>query len=204
MGLLSSRGSVVCYRVKGKLPEPVNMAVYEGLKRNIIRNIDNDPADCAVGWTSFETPFSPMFTESSFLFGEYWVFSLRIDKKSIPAKVVAKCCAQEVKKRLEKSGEKTLAKNEKKRIREKVLHDPAMRVPATPNVYDLAWQYETGQLLFFSTQKGANQELETIFFKSFSLPLVRLFPYTLADLECDLSDRERDRLFKLSPTRFTG
>jgi len=202
MGFLSSSVSVVCYQVQGKLARPINETVAQGLKQYTIRNIDNEPADKAVGWTSFEAPFAPDFSGPSFSFGTYFVFSLRVDKKSIPAKVVAKCCAQEAEKRLRQAQQKVPAKNEKKQIKEKVLHDLALRIPATPGVFDLVWQYEAGRLWFFSTQKGANEELETLFVKSFSLRLVRFFPYTLADLACDLSAPEKDALFKLSPTKF--
>lgn len=202
MGFLSSRVSVVCYQVQGKLARPINETVEQGLKQYTIRNIDNEPSDKAVGWTSFEAPFAPDFSGASFSQGTYFVFSLRIDKKSIPAKVVAKCCAQEAEKRLRQTQQKVLAKNEKKQIKEKVLHDLALRIPATPGVFDLVWQYETGRLWFFSTQKGANEELETLFVKAFSLRLVRFFPYTLADLACDLSAPQKDTLFKLSPTKF--
>lgn len=202
MGFLSSSVSVVCYQVQGKLARPINETVEQGLKQFTIRNIDNEPSDKAVGWTSFEAPFSPDFSGASFSYGTYFLFSLRVDKKSIPAKVVAKCCALEAEKRLKQTQQKVLAKNEKKQIKEKVLHDLALRIPATPGVFDLVWQYEDGRLWFFSTQKGANEELETLFVKTFSLRLVRLFPYTLADLSCDLSAPQKDALFKLSPTKF--
>lgn len=202
MGLLSSRASVTCYRVEGKLPKPVTEAVEAGLKQHAIRNIDNDPAEKAVGWTSFANPFVPVFSNASFMFGHYMIFALRMDKKSIPAKVVKKYCMAEAEKRMQKTGQTTLAKNEKKQIKEKVLHELVLRVPATPNAYDLVWDYENGRLWFFSNMKGANEELETLFGKSFSMRLIRLFPYTIADLEAGLTDNQRDRLFKLSPTHF--
>jgi len=202
MGFLSSSVSVVCYQVQGKLARPINETVEQGLKQFTIRNIDNEPSDKAVGWTSFEAPFSADFSGASFSYGTYFLFSLRVDKKSIPAKVVAKCCALEAEKRLKQTQQKVLAKNEKKQIKEKVLHVLALRIPAPPGVFDLVWQYEDGRLWFFSTQKGANEELETLFVKTFSLRLVRLFPYTLADLACDLSAPQKDALFKLSPTQF--
>jgi hypothetical protein len=55
-------------------------------------------------------------------------------------------------------------------------------------------------LWFLSTVKSANEELETLFFKSFQIPIIRLFPYTTADLAMGLSDTERDILPGLSAT----
>ncbi|MDY6905687.1 MAG: recombination-associated protein RdgC [Thermodesulfobacteriota bacterium] len=202
MGLLSSRASITCYRVEGKLAKPVTETVEAGLKQYAIRNIDNDPAEKAVGWTAFATPFVPAFSKASFMFGHYMIFALRLDKKAIPAKVVKKYCMAAYEKQMKKTGQATLAKNEKKQIKEKVLHELVLRVPATPNAYDIVWDYEAGRLWFFSNMKGANEELETLFVKTFSMRLIRLFPYTIADLEAGLSDSQRDRLFKLSPTNF--
>lgn len=204
MGLLSSTTSITCYRVEGKISKPLTDTIYDGLTRNIIPHIDGQPAEKAVGWTSFEHPFSPDFSTASFLFGEDMIFSLRIDKKSIPAGVVKKYCDLETDKQVKASGRKTLSKNEKKTIKEKVLHDLALRIPAAPKVYDLVWQYEAGRLLFFSNLKSANEELETLFTKTFSLRLIRLFPYTIALLESALTDREKDIFEKLPPANFTG
>jgi DNA recombination-dependent growth factor C len=203
MGLLSATTSITCYRVEGKVPKPVTETINDCLKKHTIPQIDGQPGDKAVGWTSFERPFSPKFSAASFLFGAAMIFSLRIDKKSIPANVIKKYCDLESEKQATASGRKILSKNERKDIKEKVLHDLSLRVPATPRMYDLLWQYEQGRLWFFSNLKSANEELETLFLKSFSLRLIRLFPYTIAALESALSDGEKDLLLKLPPANFS-
>jgi len=81
MGLLSSSVSITRYKVEGELKEPVLETIANGLKNNIITEIDGDISEKAVGWTSFENPFKPDFDGSSFVIGTYLVFSIRIDKK---------------------------------------------------------------------------------------------------------------------------
>jgi recombination associated protein RdgC len=71
-------------------------------------------------------------------------------------------------------------------------------MPATPNVYDVVWQYEQGSLWFFSSLKSANEQLETLFFKSFGVHLIRQIPYTLAMLKDILSSAQKDALEKLA------
>jgi hypothetical protein len=156
-----------------------------------------------VGWTSFDKPFNPDFDGSSFLIGTYFVFSLRIDKKTVPTSLIRKHCAMETAKRLAATGRKYLSRDEKSMIREQVTSVLTLRIPAIPNVYDLIWNYEESSLWFFSILKSANEELETLFFRSFQLPLIRLFPYTTADLAMGLSDTQRDNLVKLTATDFT-
>lgn len=203
MGIFSSSASITCYRVEGQMPEPIIDAVEKGLSSHRIRDIDNEPLESAVGWTAFTDAFRPDFDGASFSIGTYLVFSLRIDKKSIPAKVLKKHVSLAVTRRLTDSGREYLSRNEKSEIREQVLGNLYQRIPATPNVYDVLWSVEDRTVWFFSNLKAANEELETLFTKSFKLTLIRMFPFTIADLATGLSETERDVLAKLSPTRFT-
>lgn len=203
MGLLSSSVSVTRYKVEGRPAEPVLERIADGLKKNVILEIENDVAEKSVGWTSFGNPFKPDFEGSSFVLGTYLVFSLRIDKKAIPSRLIKKLCDEEIAKRLAESGRERISRSEKKAVREQIVNSLSLRIPATPSLYDLVWSMEEERLWFFSNQKTANEELETLFSKSFDLILTRLFPYTLADLTAGLSDAERSLLSELSPARFT-
>ena len=202
MGILSSSVSVTRYKVEGKLAEPVLETVGNGLKKNAIAEIDDDISDKAVGWTSFHKPYQPDFYGSSFVYGKDLVFSLRIDKKRIPAKVLKKHFMIESTRLLAKSGREFLSRNEKSVLKDQIIDRLSLRIPATPNVYDLIWSYEESSLWFFSSLKAANEDLETLFKRSFNLTLIRLFPYTTADLVLGLTDSERDILKDLTPTQF--
>ena len=176
--------------------------VENGLKKFTIQDIDKEPSEIASGWTSLFDPYTPDFNGSSFLVASYFVFSLRIDKKSVPAKVLKKQYAIEEKKRLVESGREFLSKNEKKQLKEEIKNFLLTRMPPVPHVFDLIWDYEKSLLCFYSTQKAANEEIESLFLKSFNISLVKLFPFTLADFESDLSDPEKDVLLKLKPSVF--
>jgi len=202
VGILSSAVSITRYKVEGKLKEPVLDTILNGLELNSVSEIDDDISERAVGWTSFESPFNPDFRGSSFDYGSYLSFSLRIDKKTIPPKVLKKYRDIESARRLAESGRTYLSKDEKQSIKENVTTLFHRKLPATPHVYDVLWNLAGSRLLFFSNLKVANEELETLFFKSFRLTLIRLFPYTIADLTVDLSPDERDRLLNLTPTSF--
>ena len=202
MSILSNSVSITRYRVHGKINAPIIDNVTGGLIKNTISEIDNQISDRAVGWTSFDSPFQPDFDGSSFVFGNYFVFALRIDKKNIPAKVLKKHYTLEATKRMAESGRDYLSKNEKKLVKEHVISALSLRIPATPNIHDLVWNYDDGVIWFFSNLKVANEELESLFSKSFNLSLIRLFPYTAAELSADLSDSQHDELHKISPTRF--
>ncbi|MCF8077721.1 MAG: recombination-associated protein RdgC [Desulfobacterales bacterium] len=203
MGLMSTSVSVSRFRVEGKLETPEIETVAKGLKKNALSEIEDAAAEKTVGWTPFRSPYRPLFEDRSFVVGEYLVFSLRIDRKSIPSKVLKKEFAEVSVRRLAESGRPYLSRSEKKMIREEVAHRLILRIPATPNLYDLVWSLDRQSVWFFSTLKSANEELETLFAKSFRLTLVRLFPFTMADLTAGLSDKERDLLERITPTPFT-
>jgi hypothetical protein len=77
------------------------------------------------------------------------------------------------------------------------------QMPSTPNLYDVLWIHEDNSLLFLTTQKAANEELETLFKTSFKRKLIRLFPYTMVDGNPNFSDKERDLIANLGPVKFS-
>ena len=204
MSFLSSLISITRYKVEGRLKAPVLETVAAGLKKNAISEIDNQSSEKAVGWTSFKKPYQPDFSGSDFVYGNFLVFSLRIDKKSIPPKVVKKHFMIESTRHLADSGRQQLSRSENQIIRDQVIERLNLKVPATPHVYDLIWNYEDSLLWFFSNLKASNEELETLFLRSFDLRLIRMFPYTAAHLTSDLTAAEKDILTEISPTKFAG
>ena len=198
MSLLSSSVSISRYRVTGKLPEAALEYVREALKQNAVRDIDNDPVEQSVGWTPLETPFQPDFEAASIVYGTAFVFSLRMDKKTVPAKILKKHLETAVAGRLAKTERNALSRMEKAELKEEVFRRLLVRMPAVPHIYDLVWHYETDDLWFFSNLKAANEALETLFTKSFKISIVRMFPYTAAEHLCDLKSHEKDVLMKLS------
>ncbi len=199
MGLLSTSVSLTRYHVKGEISGPVLETVRSGLKKfAMAKNGDEETIEKVCGWTSLEQPYDTNFDKDHFVFGTYFVFCLRIDKKNISAKIIKKHVTQETNKRLAESKREYLSKNEKKALKEDVVLLLAKRIPATPSTYDLVWDYEKSSLWFFSNLKAANEELETLFTKSFNLHLIRLFPYTAAYLSAD--DQAQNQLSTLTST----
>ncbi|MDY6853100.1 MAG: recombination-associated protein RdgC [Thermodesulfobacteriota bacterium] len=204
MGFLSSSVSVTRYKVEGKVREPFFDTIADGLKRDAIKDSDDGISVKRIGWTSFDRPFAPDFDGSSFVIGSNLVFSLRIDKKVIPQKIIKKYYSIEVSRQLTKSGRQYLMRDEKKLIKDKVMDTLILRIPATPFIYDVIWDIDRSLLWFFSNLKSANEELETLFSQSFNLSLIRLFPFTIGDLIIGLSNKDRDILSKLTSTKFTA
>ena len=113
MSITSSKVSITQYNVQGKLNSQIIDTIADGLTKYTIADIDQQVLEKAVGWTSFDKPFQPDFSGSSFVYGNYFVFSLRIDKKNIAAKVLKKHYSIEATRRMSESGRDYLSKTEK-------------------------------------------------------------------------------------------
>ena len=204
MGIYSSAVSIIRYKVNGEIEKPAIETVRTGLQKYQINDLDEETPEKLVGWTSFDHPFEPDFSGSDFIIASYFVFSLRIDKKTIPPKLIQKQYSMMASKQLRSSGREYLSKQEKNAIKDHVITTLSLRIPPTPNVFDIVWDYEKNMLYFLSTLKAANEELETLFFRTFTLSLKRLIPFTFAESQCGLSDGQKDMLLKLTPLDFMG
>lgn len=200
MAILSSSTALSCYHVDGTFTDDISGIVEKGLQKYKITDIDGDTADSVFGWTSQENPFSANFEGRSFVVGSFFIFSLRMDKKVIPAMVLKKHVAIETEKRLAASGKDSLSKQEKKQLIDAVRNNLLVRIPSTPTVVDIFWNFEEQTIYLCSAAKTMNEIFETLFKRTFDVPLIRLFPYTIAAYKNILTPGELDTLHNLRPT----
>ncbi len=203
MALISSTHSITRYHIDGKIEGSINEKLLNGLIKYSIPKIESDYDEIIAGWTPIESPYNPDFKKFSFSFGTYFVFSLRIDKKSIPVKLIQKYMAVETEKKLKNSGRDFISRDEKTELKEHVIDILMHKVPAVPNLYDILWDYEQKNLYLYTTQKAANEFFETIFLKSFKLKPIRLFPYTLIEKRSFFSDTQKDKVLNLTPLKYS-
>ena len=202
MGLISSTHTLSRYHVEGTFEGGTMEAVREGLIKNAIPVIESQYDEISAGWVPVESPYSPDFEKFSFIFGTYFLFSLRVDKKSIPAKLIQKHVAIETEKKKQETGRDFISKNEKTEIKEMVVDVLMQKMPAIPSTYDVLWDYEGKELFLFTTQKAANELFETLFLKSFNHKAIRIFPYTVVEKLGSFSPDQKDRILTLSPVKY--
>ena len=203
MGLISSTHSVSRYIVDSDISGSINDQVRNGLIQYAIPEMENEYSDISAGWTPVESPYIPDFEKYSFQFGTFFLFSLRIDKKSLPLRLVQKQMAIEIEKKKKDTGRDFISKNEKSEIKELVIDLLLQKIPAVPSLYDVLWNYDDRQLFFYTTQKAANELFETLFFKSFGVKAVRLFPYTMIETRSGLNDTQKEKALSLTPISYS-
>ena len=203
MGLISSTVSISRYHIEGEFEGAAMESVRNGLVKHTIPAVESEYDEILTGWTSFENPYSPDFEVDSFVFGSCFLFSMRIDKKSVPLKLIQKHMAIETRKKLEQSGREFLSRNEKSELKDLVTDNLLRQVPSVPSIYDILWDYEESNLYLFSTQKAANEFFQTLFVKSFDLKPFNLFPYTLVETRSGFPAPEKDKIFNLSQITYS-
>jgi DNA recombination-dependent growth factor C len=199
MGLLSSSQTIVRYQVEKVSDTDILDVVRNGLMSNAMPPILDEYSEIQIGWVPFETPYVIDFEGTDFQFGEHFIFSLRIDQKKIPGKLFKQQVAVKINEKLKESGREFLSRTEKTEIRELIQDDLLRKTPFTPNVYELAWDYNQGILYFFAGQKAAREHLEILFTKSFECKLIPLFPCTIA--MAGLDDGEQEKFMSLTPSK---
>jgi recombination associated protein RdgC len=199
MGFLSATVSLSRYHIQGKFEAEPMESVRSALIDNAMPIMDSEYQEISAGWTPYESPFQPDFEKYPFIFGTCFLFSLRMDKKSIPAKLLQKHLILEIEKKKESSGRDFLSKNEKSEIKETVTDMLMLKMPAIPDIFDILWRYEDQNLFLFTTRKAVTEFFESFFFKSFSLKPIRLFPYTLMEHTSGFTPDKKDRIMALTP-----
>jgi len=193
MGVLSKSQTVVRFAVEGTLPSDLNSEIMAGLKANAISEPVITDFEDHVGWVPFEEPFVGNFDGAQIRYGDMFVFSLRIDTKTVPGKAVQKTVALRIRERKEQTGRDFVSKNEISEIKEDVMGSLMMKAPYTPNIFEFVWDVDQKVAYLYSARKKALEAVVLLFLKSFNLKLVRLIPYFNAakgmdaDLEGQLS-----------------
>jgi len=129
------------------------------------------------------------------------VFALRVDQKKIPAKIIKRELEIAIEKKKEEHGRDFLSKNERSELKEQVVDIVTSKTPFTTDLYHVTWNANTNELLFFASPKNAKELFETLFYKSFELKLIPLFPFSLANFKLGcFTEQEKDKLLTLTPS----
>ena len=200
MGLLSGSATFVRYAVEGELPANFWDFAAERIASFSFRDIDDSYEERSVGWVSALNMFDSAFEYASYAAGDYVVLTLRIDERKISNAALKKFTAKEEERIKKERQVPKLARNHRVEIKENMKLMLTKRAVPIPAVYDLCWNLSEGTLLFFSTNKKAQEVLEEYFKETFGLQLMLQIPYLTAGHLLDEAGEER--LANITPSIF--
>lgn len=183
MGFANASVSFTRLRILDPVTNELLREVPERLRRHAFVDIDDLPEMQAQGWVCFEDFLDTEWAEASPQKGGYFVFSLRVDKRKIPAGVIRKQVAlalQQEKEVLRAHNKTFISRERKKEIKEQVLLRLQQRFLPVPGEFNVIWLLEKNEVWFASTQNGMIDLFMEIFLQTFDLRLEQLTPYLLA------------------------
>lgn len=200
MGFINGSASFVRFSVEGELPENVWEFIAERVAAYSFQDIDETYDEFSIGWVSVINMFDADFEYASYASGDYVTLTLRMDERKVSPAIIKKFCAKEEERVKKERQIPKISRAQKMEIKERIQTELMRKAVPMPAVYDLCWNLTDSTLLFFSTNKKAQAQLEDYFKETFGLLLKQQIPYLTA--EHLLEEEEREQLANISPDIF--
>jgi len=181
MGFISGSASFVRFSVDGDLPEHVWDFIAERVAAFSFQDIDDTYDEFSIGWVSVINMFDSDFAYASYANGDYVTLTLRIDERKVSPAILKKFCAKEEERIKKEKQIPKIGKAMKTEIKERMSTELMRKAVPVPAVYDLCWNLAESSLLFFSTNKKAQAQLEDFFKETFGLTIMQQIPYLTAE-----------------------
>ena len=176
MGLLKGNFSFARFHVEGQLPQAFFNFVNNRIKANSFRETPKSTEEKRSGWVSITDILDADFEKANYSLGDYLIFSLRIDRKMIPPKLMKIKVMEEEKQFLAQSGKTRINKQMAAGIKDKVKLELLTRLDPVPSFYDVCWALGQNTVYFSSLADKVADDFTDLFKKTFSLGLSRMLP----------------------------
>ena len=192
------------YRVKERLPAQWQSRVLQGVVNNIARDLKPSEEETRhIGWCDAHFVLDTEITLESCIYNEYVLLGMRVDSLNVPKGLLNIYCEAEERKVRKELKKEALSRYEKAEIREQIEEQLKKRLLPSIRSTEMVWNWESGIVRFFSTNKSLNEEFMELFEESFGLMLIPEYAYTLAqDPTLNLSQEQLRTLDVIEPTPF--
>jgi recombination associated protein RdgC len=175
MGLLAGAMSFRRYRVLGALPDGFRDLYIESIGRFAFR--ENDRArskEDNIGWVAITDAADIDLFLNKFLYNNFLVLSMRIDKKRVPGKYLKIQVDRKVRETMEARGLQRVGAAHKRELKEAVEEDLLARALPVVAVFDMAWDIHRNEVWFFGTSDLVNDHFRALFKDTFGLEIMRI------------------------------
>jgi len=198
MGFLTGTCTFTKYRIEGEEPISFRDFVDERLKKFAFRELEGASDEKTTGWVGLGNVLDTAFLNAYYSVGDYLAFSLRIDRRSVPAALHKKHVLEAEEKARTMTGRRYLSKGEKTEIKDRVHAVLMSKVMAVPSLFDVCWCVSERWLLLASLTPKVREEFEKLFKRCFELEPVPFVPWTARYLDQELEAK----LGRLAPASF--
>lgn len=177
MGVLSGALSVRRYRVEGSLPEG-REALIDALNANSFRDpLSPVHKEEILGWTQIHNLLDTSFDDvNQWLYNHYAIFAMRVDKKTLPAKLFKAHLQKRQQAWCKESGRERVPAKVKEELKELLELEMLRQTLPKVAVHEVAWNLNEGWLMFHSQSDVVNDKLRKLFHRTFGLVLQPVTP----------------------------
>ena len=198
MGFLTGTCTFTKYRVEGDEPISFREFVDERLKRFAFHELEGATDEKTTGWVGLGNVLDTEFRNAFYSVGDYLAFSMRIDRRSVPAALQKKHVLEAEEKARTMTGRRYLGKQEKTEIKDRVHAVLMSKVMAVPALFDVCWCVSEKWLLLASLALKVREDFENLFKRSFELEPVPFLPWTAQSLD----QEHQAALARVTPASF--
>lgn len=187
-------GSFRRYIVPSPQPGPDDGELYERLRKNRFRPIDDEAtAEPSSGWVATDSYGSSDFRPETIFLGRHLRLRIRIDQKRLPSNAVRVRMAEA----LADSGGR-IARSARAKLKEQIEEDLLRRVIPSTTMLEVFWRPQEQSLLLSSTSVAAHDLFSNLFRTTFSSTPQAATPSPLAE-HVGAPEVNLERLMRLSP-----
>jgi recombination associated protein RdgC len=177
MGLIKGSFTFMRFEVEGQLPQAFSNFVMSRMKSNAFREARNTTEEKRMGWVSLTDILDSDFEKADYALGDYLIFSMRVDRKVVPSKLMKIRLLEEQRRYLAEKGPIRIGKAAYESIKEKVKLDLFAKNDPVPSFYDVLWAVGQKKIYFSSLSEKVADDFVDLFKKTFSLGLKRILPH---------------------------
>lgn len=201
MGILSGALTVRRFRVVGEVPDGFRDIYRERLQEYAFkeRPVDQGKEE-AQGWVLSHNLLDTDFDDfNRWLYNQYAVFSLRVDKKTLPSNLFRATVEKKCEAWCKEQGTERCPNAVKKKIKEELEFEWLKRAFPRVAVTECCWNITDQVLLLHSLSTTAGERFQKLFYRTFGLKLVPWSPLDWLGERDDVS-----RLLAVGPTNLQG
>jgi DNA recombination-dependent growth factor C len=200
LGFLKGSPTVTRYRVADALPEEFTEEfVGERLRKHAFADIENTAEESSHGWAEILDSLSHSFPEGSYRFGPNYAFTLRLDQRRLPAKILNRYYAIREAEFVEKTHRKPNSVK-RKDMKESLRLELLRKTLLTSDFFEAVWLTARSEVWLAGSGEKLRALFEDHWGRTFGLTLLMLVPVTMG---LELLDEEgRLRLLDLEPSLF--
>jgi len=177
MGLIKGNFTFMRFEVEGQLPQAFTTFINNRIKGNAFREARNSTEEKRMGWVSLTDILDTDFEKANYALGDYLIFSLRVDRKVVPPKLMKIRLMEEQRRFLAEKGQTRIGKAANENLKDKVKLELLTKSDPVPSFYDVLWAVGQNRVYFSSLSDKVADDFVDLFKKTFSLGLKRILPH---------------------------